>query len=318
MSKGAKALVAIVVGAGAVASAIGAILALRPEPTPELRAELSNLFVDPNVTLDEYAQRHQAAAAPRPPASRDVRLAASGSSDTTTGETSTGETSTDGTTDETTTDETTTDETTTDETTTDETGGGTTTNDDGELRFVLDEEARRRLDEGVDRVLNDPMLPSFDLGDACDAGLDGEDCGLKTHVVYMQVVDAEGAPREVSAEVIAEQLGKLLAGTRTRPEGSGDVQPVGVTVNFNVSLTGFRGRKVAVRWSLYGVDGAPVPRGWLRSQPALWLIGEAEKDTASDDFWVPLPKGEGRFYVRVAVVDEDGHRLDFRNTGPFG
>ena len=58
LSKGVKLLVAAVITVGAVASAIGAIVALwpdPPEPISELGAEIVSVTVDqPAVTLDEY------------------------------------------------------------------------------------------------------------------------------------------------------------------------------------------------------------------------------------------------------------------------
>lgn len=317
-----KALVALIVGAGAVAAAIGAILALWPDPTPELRAELSDVIVDRNVTLDEYAARHETAGASAPSAPAAMQLAAylaaaTTPESTTTTETTPEETTTDEDDEETTPTETTDDTTPTETTPT----GGTTTSEEGELSVVLTEESRERLGQGVRGALSDPALAEVDLGKVCSRSVNDQNCGLRTHVVYMQVVDEDGSPREVDAETVAEQLGALLTATRTQPVSAAgsSVQPIGVTVNFNISLTGFRDRKVAVRWSLHdAAGGGRVSRDWLRNQPALWLVGEAEKDSASSDFWVPLPKLRGPFFIRVSVYDEDGVRLDFVDTTRVG
>jgi hypothetical protein len=131
------------------------------------------------------------------------------------------------------------------------------------------------------------------------------------------VRDEDGSPAEVNPATVKRQLVKLLASTRTLASGGGKVQPVGVTVNYNVSLTGFRGRTVTVRWSLYSAEGGVVPRDWLRNRPIRWLKGEAEKDSASDSFWVPLPKIGGRFFVRIGLYKEDGVRLDYADTEEF-
>jgi hypothetical protein len=53
---------------------------------------------------------------------------------------------------------------------------------------------------------------------------------------------------------------------------------------------------------------------WLRNEPAQWLKGEANKDTASDSFWVPLPNMRGTFFVRVGVYDEHGGRLTYKDS----
>jgi hypothetical protein len=323
-------LVAVIVGAGAVASAVGAILALWPNPTPELRAELSDVAVDRNVTLDDYAASHEAAAAWTPSAPPRIRLVvhiagATTPDDATTEDTTTEETTTEETTtEETTTEETTTEETTTQETTTETNGGPappgmTTIGEDGKLRVVLSPESQERLNQGVRGALSDPALADFDLGKVCSRNVADPNCGFGTPgVVYIKVLDADGSPREVDEETVRDQLGALLIATRTRPVSGNRVQPVGVTVNFNVSLTGFKDRTVAVRWSLHHAGGGRVAHEWLRGQPALWLVGEAEKDSAGSDFWVPLPKTTGPFFVRVEVYDEDGVRLDFADTPRVG
>jgi hypothetical protein len=93
---------------------------------------------------------------------------------------------------------------------------------------------------------------------------------------------------------------------------------VGVMVTFNISLTGFDDDRTDVRWSLYSAGaGSVVPRAWLRSQLALSLRGTADDDGGSFDFWVPLPRKPGPYFVRLGVYD-DNTRLDYANTGPFG
>ena len=98
---------------------------------------------------------------------------------------------------------------------------------------------------------------------------------------------------------------------------SGGQAPVGVTVNYNISLTGFRGRKVTIRWSLQRAGGNPVPLSWLTNEPIHWLRGEADKDSASDSFWVPIPDAKGPFKVRLGVYKEDNVRLDYEDSRSF-
>jgi hypothetical protein len=97
---------------------------------------------------------------------------------------------------------------------------------------------------------------------------------------------------------------------------SGGQVPVGVTVNYDISLTGFRGRKVTIRWSLRG-PGGTVPLKWLKNEPIHWLRGEADKDSASDSFWVPIPKAKGPFKVRLGIYNGDNVRLDFEDSKRF-
>jgi hypothetical protein len=129
----------------------------------------------------------------------------------------------------------------------------------------------------------------------------------------------DGSPAEVDPATVASRLKEVFTDIRRREVPSGGrVELVGATVDYNVTLTGFRGHKVIVRWSLHEAGtGGQVPREWLRNRPFRWLKGEAEKDSASDSFWVPLPNIDGRFFVRVGVYDEDGVRLDYADTPAF-
>jgi hypothetical protein len=93
---------------------------------------------------------------------------------------------------------------------------------------------------------------------------------------------------------------------------------VGATVNFNLFLVGFRGRRVEVRWSLHEADGGSrLAHDWMKDQHVSWLRGKVNKDEASSHFWVPLPKTRGPFFVRVGVYDEDQTELDYADTERF-
>jgi hypothetical protein len=304
-----------------VAAAIGSILALWPAPTPELRGDISDVSIDTNVPLSEYRTRHEISAVA--PMTNTLHLVAGNPAQTTAEETTTGETETGETeTGETETGETETGETETGETETGETGetetGETTTTERGAVK--LSRAARARVLEGVSRALEDPLVPQMGVLPACLGGVDPNCSGFVGEHVYLGVFNEDGSISEVIPDEFASRLAKLLAGTRMNPAspGGGEVEPVGVTVNYNVSLTGFRGHRVSVRWSLYrAAAGVQVPRDWLRDQPVRWLEGEADKDAASDRFWVPLPKIEGPFFVRVGVFDQDDIRLDYADTSPF-
>jgi hypothetical protein len=117
---------------------------------------------------------------------------------------------------------------------------------------------------------------------------------------------------------VAKRLVKLLKATRMERLESGKRQPVGVIVNYRISLTGFSGRKVDVRWTLHRTSGGPLPHAWLRGQRAALLRGEAEKDSASPSFWVPLPVLDGPFFIRLTVRNENGVPLDRADSRRFG
>jgi hypothetical protein len=304
LSRGIQRLVAVVVGAGAVAAAIGSIVALWPDPDPAQQAKLTNISVDPQ-SLDEYELRHRAERGEEANRAEPLVLAAYLLAQTETEGTTTEET----TTEETTTDETTTEETT-EETTTDE-DGGPDTEGDIVTEPLPSPEQRARLNRGLDLALDEPSVPELDLG-VCSEELSDPSCGLRSTMTYL--LRPQSA---VTAVVVAERLAELFEGIRASDE---DVppEPLGVTVNFDVSLTGFEGDEAEIRWSLYSArGGGAVPRDWLRNQRVLSLQAEAQKDSGSGEFWAPLPSREGSYYIRFGVYDEDGDRVTYRNTRRF-
>jgi uncharacterized protein YciW len=302
-------LVAAVITAGALATAIAAIISLwpdSPEPPPELAAELSEVLIDENVSLGEYQLRSaEQEGSSAPSAEADARLAVvvaqtgtvKGAGTTTTAPTVTETTPTQT-------------ETTPTQTETDESDG-----DEGMVvEPDLSEEAEERFSQGVRQALESPALGSIDIGQACADRPHGEECGLSGLSTYMGLLNQE----ELSEGQVADRLVNVLTGTRTTRLQSGRTQPVGVTVFYRVSLTGFRGRTVEVRWSLFRPGGALLPHEWLRDQRAALLRGEADKDSASPSFWAPLPALDGPFFIRIVVENENGLTLARRNTPRFG
>ena len=120
-----------------------------------------------------------------------------------------------------------------------------------------------------------------------------------------------------SPSELAERLLEILEETRTQETESGADEPVGVTVNYRISLTGFDGREVDVRWELHRPGGPMLPHEWLKNQRAGLLRGEAEKDSASPYFWIPLPHEPGPFFIRLTARDEEGDIIARADTGRF-
>lgn len=305
LSRGVQWLVAVVVGAGAVAGAIGSIVALWPDPDPAQHAKLTNISVDRDVTLQEWEDRHRGENNAEANRGEPLILAAYQLA-----QTETEATTTDGdtTTDETTTDGTTTEETTTDGTTTDEEDGPEA---EGDIvtEPLPSAEQRARLNRGLDLALDEPSVPELDLG-VCGEELSDPDCGLRSTMTYLLRPQSQVTP-----QVVAERLAELFDHLRTSDQEV-PPEPLGVTVNFDVALTGFQGDEAEIRWSLYSARGA-VPRDWLRNQRVLSLEAEAEEDSGSGEFWAPLPSREGSYYIRFGVYDEDGDRVTYRNTRRF-
>jgi hypothetical protein len=116
----------------------------------------------------------------------------------------------------------------------------------------------------------------------------------------------------------AKAVAAALHETRTADTRGEDgrLEPLGVVVTVQATVTGFEGEQAQVRWSLRHADGRRLPHEWLRSRAVLELTGEAETDSGSAEFWVPLPKRpRGPYFVRVGVFDDEGTPLTFAKTG---
>jgi hypothetical protein len=154
-----------------------------------------------------------------------------------------------------------------------------------------------------------------DMARSLNSGEDGpqrcEDLGS----VAGQTTGGEPGDVEARANAIAAALNE----TRTVPGQDGRLEPLGVAVTVQVTVTGLEGEEADVTWSLRHGDGGRLPHVWLRNRPVIHLTGEAESDSGSAEFWVPLPKRpRGPYFVRIGMYDADGTPLTFANTDRIG
>jgi hypothetical protein len=124
--------------------------------------------------------------------------------------------------------------------------------------------------------------------------------------------------RDGGAVADAEALVAVLENSRARPVSSGGTEPLGVTLSFDLTLEGYADRRAEVRWSLYDAGARKrVPREWLVNRRAHVVRPEAAFDRSSAEFWVPLPRRRGPFFVRLSVFDDQGERLAFADSEAF-
>lgn len=332
LGKGGRWLAGIVVVA--LVGALVSILVPRLFGPEELGAELSRVSIQAGMTLDEYAIRQQdtrsaegertAAAgdgpvtlmisAPAEPerAGRQTREATPPAAAPERVEATTTTTPTPPTTPTTPTTTTPTTPTTPPTTTT---GAG-----DGPLvTRKLSPAAREALADGVADAIEATPQPIV-ITPGCHDDLLSQSCGLSSLASTMELAAGTPAIDTVSEENVAHELARVFRGTRTvrSPEDPRKRELVGAAVDFKLALTGFRGRTVQVRWSLYSAtQRVRVPRAWLRNQRIMLLRGEADRDSASGQFWVPIPQLRGPFFIRVGVYDGRGGRLDYADTDAF-
>jgi len=159
-------------------------------------------------------------------------------------------------------------------------------------------------------------------GTAINSGDDGEgDCSLGTTVKCEEGSGGAAAVDALTGDgavAKAKALLKVLDNTRARSLPSGATEPLGVTLGFDLELEGFEGERVEVRWSLYDAGaGERVPRDWLSNRRALAMRPEAAFDRPSAEFWVPLPKQRGPYFVRLSTYDDQGKRLAYADSKSF-
>jgi hypothetical protein len=285
-------VVKVVIAAGAVATSIGAIVALWPDPDPPpaiLDAEFSEITVDENIALSQFTARDEeldGAAASAELAAITLPLQPTVTQTFTT-KTDTTETT----------------ETTESDTTQTDTTPTTVEADPGPSV-----EARRRVNQALGEALKNPDVGQIDIGATCQARPEDDDCALKA----LAFKSSDQGPAELK-----ELLVKFFKEVRKRTLPTGVRQPLGVTVNYKLTMTGFRGEAVRVRWELHRQGGDGLPHDWLRKQrPATWEA-EADQDSVSPNVWVPLPPEGGQLFVRLIAEDEDGVPVARSNTPRF-
>ena len=104
------------------------------------------------------------------------------------------------------------------------------------------------------------------------------------------------------------------------PPGNADpktLKRVGNILDFRITVVGYRGKRLPVRWSTLTEGGRPLNAPQLTNQ----LAFEVEPDDCSDSgrrlTWTPLPQRAGSYINEINLIDDNGERLDTRRTAPF-
>lgn len=183
---------------------------------------------------------------------------------------------------------------------------------------AISPDARDSLAVGVHAAARSSQL-DLELPSPCEQNAASKGCGLSSMASVLGLPEHEGTVTSISTDDVARRLARVFKGTRTEPspDHPGGRELVGVAVSFDVAMIGFEGATVDIRWSLYGADGATVPRSWLRNQRALVLECKAKRNSGGGEFWVPIPQAKGSFFIRVGVYDQDGNQLDHSDSRQF-
>lgn len=217
-----------------------------------------------------------------------------------------------------------------DDTTTDDTDGGdeTTTDDstdggvnDADGDGVADADdlcptTKGNLANGcLVAYLRTESYGCTDMAESLESGEDGSQRCKDLGSVAGQTTGGGSGDVQERANAIAAALHE----TQTVAGEDGRLEPLGVTVTVQFTVTGFAGEHADLTWSLRHGGGARLPHEWLRNRSVLELTGEAESDSGSAEFWVPLPKRpRGPYFVRIGMYDDEGTPLTFAKTSKIG
>jgi hypothetical protein len=150
-----------------------------------------------------------------------------------------------------------------------------------------------------------------------DLSLRPDDVGAVAQIMASSVLTDGSALGKPAAKTTAERARELKDMRTTRVKGSRKRQLVGVVVSANVEVSGLRGKEVLLSWSMWQTGGSKRVYGaWLNERLAYRLEATTDDDTASLDFWIPLPRTKGPYIVRARLA-YNGDTLAAGDTQPF-
>jgi len=96
------------------------------------------------------------------------------------------------------------------------------------------------------------------------------------------------------------------------------VEPLGAVISANIELDGLRGKHVMLYWSMWQQGGNTRLFGqWLSSYAGFKLTATTDKDTGSINFWLPLPKAHGQYFIRLELRLQNGAQLASGDSNSF-
>jgi hypothetical protein len=98
----------------------------------------------------------------------------------------------------------------------------------------------------------------------------------------------------------------------------GDLEKVGNVVTVFVQLRGYKNEELHVDWSLFDADtGEQIPGPEFNQVDTLQFTPRSDDHAGTGKLWVPLPRRDGRFFVRVSLIDRRGQTVNERDSQAF-
>ena len=138
-------------------------------------------------------------------------------------------------------------------------------------------------------------------------------------------IPLSGGPTDPDGKIVppaeaAQRIVKQLKVTRSVVADSGLEVPLGVVVRATVRIQNAVGVPVQIGWELEGAGArtARLSDGWQQGLPAYLLHARTADDRGVFKIWVPLPKEPGRYTLTLMAYRKGvGLPDDFISTGAF-
>jgi len=95
-------------------------------------------------------------------------------------------------------------------------------------------------------------------------------------------------------------------------------QPLGELVGVNLELAGLQGQPVLLSWSIFQEGGPSHLAGkWFGNFVAYRLEATTNDDTGTLEMWIPLPRQQAPYVIRLTLETPGGVSLASMDSGPF-
>jgi hypothetical protein len=139
-------------------------------------------------------------------------------------------------------------------------------------------------------------------------------CDALAFLCTIVAVDAQG--RRIPREAATSKLVSLLRSVRKAGTGApGTWSPAGVMVTARLRIVNEQGHQVAIHWSVYDKEQR-LALPWTTTHQSLLITPRHTDDRIIATLWLPLPKRRGHYYVRLDAY-VGGELVAFGHTGTF-
>ncbi len=159
---------------------------------------------------------------------------------------------------------------------------------------------------------------SMRLAPAAESTATTGPCGSDAGCVLRSInpTNDDGTPMAPAKK--AEVVRQVVKGSRTTwVKKTRKREMVGAVINVNVELIGLRGKRVLLSWQFWRGDGhTQVYGNWLNDNYAYEIIPGSNHDSAALNFWIPMPKKKGPYFIRTKLT-KDGQPLATIDSKPI-